>query len=695
MQLIPLNKLDESPNNVRKTPNPAFEEQLSHDIEAHGLLKNLVVTKSKKRGRYEVIDGGCRLRAMRLIVERGTWKASQEVACKLMEGSDADASEISFAANFQHLNMTPAEECRAFLHFIKDDGDTAAVAKRFGVTQRFVEGRLRLANLAEPIFAALEAGEITLDIAKAFASTDQHEVQLRVYEETRNYYGMSADGIRRMIADGSIRGTDPMARLVGEDAYIAAGGRIERDLFSDAADDRWTDIAIVHELAGAKMEAEAERLASELGLAWINPVAATGSWTARSELELYPVRLPPAPIDDAAQARIDEIEQRLAEISDRFEGIGGDEPDEEAAARLEEEYRTLEDEQYRLANPERTLPDEWKGEVGRFLVLANDGSMVLESEYWSEKPLRFETDENGDVTGGGFVERPTRSDEYVKPTAAEATGPGGKPLSARLFDELAVQRRNILAASLLRDPGLALDYAIFALADHTYQDAGTTIRGGRPQDPVSGEIPKGKAEELLAETFDALDKSWRELREPEQRFTAFRALDDDTKAEWLAYAVATSLTAKKDHSTAYNPMHALLGSILEIDPAGLWRPTSENFFDRVSKSACLAALEEVGGAELAGRYASSKKAELSASCQKLFAGETIVEPHIAERAAAWVPPAMRFDPAENGEPEPDEGEGGPVDDEADPDEVPEDPDGDTEQEPVNDEIAREEAAIEA
>ena len=61
--------------------------------------------------------------------------------------------------------MTPADECRAFLDSINDDGDIEAVANRFGQTKRYVEGRLRLARLAKPIFDALAKGDISLEVA--------------------------------------------------------------------------------------------------------------------------------------------------------------------------------------------------------------------------------------------------------------------------------------------------------------------------------------------------------------------------------------------------------------------------------------------------------------------------------------------------------------------------------------------------
>ena len=44
-----------------------------------------------------------------------------------------------------------------------------------------------------------------IDLAKAYAATDQHEVQLRVFEQMRHAWNPSADAIRRMIADGSLQ----------------------------------------------------------------------------------------------------------------------------------------------------------------------------------------------------------------------------------------------------------------------------------------------------------------------------------------------------------------------------------------------------------------------------------------------------------------------------------------------------------
>ncbi|MBB4859157.1 ParB family chromosome partitioning protein [Novosphingobium chloroacetimidivorans] len=636
---IALSKLQLSASNVRKVLSPEADLQLSHDIEARGLLQNLIVSKAKKRGHFDVIAGGRRLRAMTLIVERGAWTKDHEVSCLVINGDEATISETSLAENFQRMAMTPADECRAFQHFIGTDGSIDEVAKRFGQTRRFIEGRLRLAALAEPIFDALAEGKITLDLAKAYASTDNHEKQLRVFQTygSGGYgYGNTADSIRRAIAQGGVSGKDPMALLVGEDAYVAAGGRIERDLFTDKADDTWSDPEILERLAGEKLETEAKRIAETSGLAWIRPIASTDTWSLRENL--HRVTLPTAPLSEEALARIAEIEERQAAIEVEMEG---ESLSDDAFGEFETESERLAEEHETLSQATPILPPEWKDKVGQILKLSRDGEMVLEPTFYSETPLRLEADEEGNLVPAAPQAPTTGGSDNTPAKRPEAVAPGGKALSARLYDELAVQRRDILAANMLRDPGLALDYAIFAIVDGA-SSLGTTIGTRRLEDPNVGDLPVTKAREVLAEAQDALDSTWTEHECEVARFDAFRALDDDAKGAWIAYSVAISLQAKPTYDQRQNPMQNRLGQILEIDVAAWWRPTSANFFDGIQKGGLLQLLHDLGGPNLSSRYASAKKPEISVNCEKLCAGQAIVEDDVRDRALTWVPNAMRF-----------------------------------------------------
>lgn len=630
-QMIALSKLRHSDSNVRKSGRTDIP-QLAGDIEARGLLQNLCVTALKKpRGHYAVFAGGRRLEALQLLAGEGRIDKDMPVSCKVLEGDDAILSEASLAENFQRVNMTPTDECRAFQHFIGEGCDLDAVAKRFGITRRFVEGRLRLAGLADPVFEALAEGRITLDMAKAYATTADQAKQTRVFEQYGIYSYTTPDQVRRAIAGDALKATDPIAKLLGEDAYVAAGGTIERELFSENGD-RWTDPEIAQGLAAAIMEAEAKRLGEEQGLAWVRPVAAAHIYNATDGL--YRVNLPKAPMTEAEEARADAIQTRLEEIGDELDS---GEVDDEAGAALEAEYDTLEDEWNELQRRPTVLPEDLKGQIGTFLTLASDGKMVLETTYFSETPIRGPEDEADGAR--------SRGSKGATPPP-EKIAPGGKPLSARLSDELAMQRRDILAAAILADPALALDYALFSMIDGNrgFGRYGTTMKAPRPNDPVIGmDGEPTQARIAMEQARDALDASWTEPGDVVSRFEAFRALDDGAKAGWLALMVAGSIEAKPDYSDTTNPLHARLAAILEIDPAQWWRPTSANFFDRVSKGTLLALLGEIGGETLAGRYAASKKPEVSAACQKLFAGEAITEPAIKDAALAWVPGAMRFD----------------------------------------------------
>jgi len=655
IQSIKLSKLRLSPINVRTAPDEQLQiEPMAASIEAKGVLQNLLVTPAKKpRGTYEVFDGGRRWRGLQLLVERGTIVADDyDVPVKVLTGDDATLSETSTAANFHQLKLTPAEECRAFQHFIGSTGDLDAVAKRFGVTRRFVEGRLRLASLAEPIFAALSAGEITLDVAKAYASTESQDKQLLVWNNYKNGY-VNADTIRRVIANETLKANDPIAILVGEARYIEAGGKIDGDLFTDG-NDRWVNPEIAHRLAGEIMEAEATRVGEETGLAWIRPIASNYAHNAAHGLYRAILRQPDL-TDEQAQ-RLTEIEERRSELELEMQD---DTLSEDDFKLLDQEDDRLINEADAIENRAPVLPEELKAHVGAFLLLTPQGEMVLDTQYYSEQQILIEEPvdddqggdgEDGERSSGGFrIGGPKPSEPTYRP---EAVAPVGKPLSSRLYDELAMQRRDILASCILAQPALALDYALFVMVDartktpgrYSYNSTkyGTTIRAGAPQDPNVGDMPTSRAREYLAEAHEGLDAGWTEHESEIDRFEGFRALDDDSKANWLAYIVAISLEAKPGISNEQIPLHNRLASILEIDVASWWRPTSENFFDRVNKGSILSLLDEVGGPALSGRHASLKKTEISASCQKLFAGDTIVEPEIKEAALAWVPNAMRF-----------------------------------------------------
>lgn len=639
IRTIPLNKLVPSTRNVRRSVDEQADLQLKADIDARGLLQNLVVTKvSKPRGGFAVEAGGRRLRALQALAKDGKLARTQDIGCLVIEGSASEGREASLAENFQRLAMNPADECAAFQQLIEKGCDVEGVARRFGLTGRFVEGRLRLASLAPVVFEALGAGEISLDIAKAYAATADRERQAFVFEQVSNGYGYAnPDSIRRMMTQATASATDRRARLVGEEAYVAAGGRVERDLFADDAATRWLDVDLLERLACEKMETLAAEMATEAGLGWVRPTLDCWVAYARTDgLRRVPVETPP--LTDEESAAVEQLENEVEDVVASLEDEPGDEARDEAEARIRELNGRID----AIVSKLPVIDDELKASVGAFLVLDEHGQPRLDSGLYTE------ISEDEDTMSGNTATAHGHADREAGQTSRSPRQTAG--LSQRLADELAMQRRDILAVHVAADPALALDLATFLMVDgqvnYAFEKSGSSLAATRPTDPVPGfKTPGAPAMTAYADAEEALDRSWVERDTRAERFDAFRALPEAARAAWLGHAVARTLEASLNLAGHFScAFHDHLGHLLGIEVARWWRPTGSNYFDRVPKNVALAALAEVGGPALAGPYAKAKKAELAEACERIFAGEFIGEADVKQAALAWVPVEMRFAP---------------------------------------------------
>ena len=635
---IPLSKLMPSLRNVRRASDEQADLQLKADIAARGLLQNLVVASARKpRGSFTVEAGGRRLRALKSLVEDGVMDAVHEVSCLVIGGGAATAQEASLAENFQRLAMNPADECLAFGQLVEQGLDAEHIARRFGVTVRFVEGRLRLSALAPVVFDALGAGEISLDVAKAYAATADQERQAWVFQQLNGgYSGNHPDSVRRMMTQATASASDRRALLVGGDAYVAAGGRIERDLFSDEAGERWLDLPLLERLAAEKMDALAAEKQAQTGLAWVRPNL--DSWVGYALTaglrRVIPER---EPLTEDEQARLEALEAQSEALVAIFED---EDSSDEEQGQAETAIAELEHEIAVLRGKPPVLDEALKSTLGAFLLLDEGGLPTLDTVFYAER----EPEPAGAASGDGGAE-PTPVG--AAGAAAPAAEQPAKPLSRALIDELSIQRRDVLAVHVAADLELALDLATFLMVDrdavYSSERSGSSLIALAPSDPVFGFQTPAKATLAREKAADALDRSWTAGASRSERLDAFRALSAETKAAWLGHAVARTLEASANAPGERRcAFHDHLGQLLGIEVAQWWRPTGANYFDRVPKTVTLAALQEVGGPAFTSAYSGLKKAELSQSAERIFAGDFIGETEVKQRALAWVPEPMRF-----------------------------------------------------
>ena len=297
---IPLNLLQISPLNARKTPPRATEQaELAASIVAHGLLENLIVG-STDTDRYEVLAGGRRLMAMQSLVSEGKLEADHPVACLLHEG---DPQEVSLAENVVRLSMHALDQFEAFAALADQGLSAADISARFGCTDTLVRQRLRMGRIAPEIRAAYRADDITLDTLTAFAVTEDHGQQLAVWEQVKDGY-INGYQVRRLLTNEKIAATSKFVHLIGRDAYDAAGGTSTRDLFCEAKgaiylDDR----APVMRLAQEKLSAAADALKAQEGWKWVQAMPDVPWEVIHKCQNVYPERIDPTPEQEAELAR--------------------------------------------------------------------------------------------------------------------------------------------------------------------------------------------------------------------------------------------------------------------------------------------------------------------------------------------------------------------------------------------------------
>lgn len=626
---VPASKLTVAPTNVRKRSDPVADEELKASILAKGVIQNLIgLPVARKKGEYRITAGGRRLKQVQALIEEGLLEVDYAVPVMVLTDKN-DAVEISLIENLRRLNMTPAEECRAFQAIIETEKKTPGdIAKRFGVTERFVLGRLRLAGLADIIFDALADGKITLDVAKAYAAISDTTRQATVFEELSDGWGANNCGeIRRRLISGFYRGSDPKALLVGRDAYVAAGGRIDSDLFSDAANENWIDSEIVERLADERMQAAAAEIQARNGFGELRVVCHTRvpymDIMALDEVDAEPVPLTPEE-EDRQRA----IEQELEVIAENADEDGYSDEELEVIQTLEAEFTALNE------RPP-VLTEDQKAESLAYLLIGEDGVPRLHERFYSIPEPEVE-DEEGEADLSLDVEP---DDEPVE------EGDSRSPISQRLADELAIMKTELLRVHVASDPHFALDLGTFFMVDATLgyrHDLPSELRANAPSLRVPGFESDTPAAENWEELKAGLDRSWAQSPDITDRYDAFCALPEEARAAWLGYAIARTLHAIPAGGSG-SAMLDHLGRKLKIDVAAWWRPTARRYFDRVSKPTILAHFEEVGGVELRSRYGASKKHDLALSAEKLFGGQIIVEAAVKEKALAWVPEAMRFD----------------------------------------------------
>ncbi|WP_292408540.1 ParB/RepB/Spo0J family partition protein, partial [Mesorhizobium sp.] len=437
--IIPLNKLDLDPKNVRKTYSAEGIAALAGSIRADGyrLLQNLVVRKGDKKGRYFVTAGGRRRAALNLLAEKGEIAKDFPVECKERAGEDAKAT--SLAENVLREDMHPVDQYEAFRDLADEGKSVPDIAARFGTTETIVRRRLALGRVSPRLLEAYRNEDMTFEQLSAFTISDDHEAQERIWNELPAW-NRYASNIRSALAGEGVRAGDKRVKFLGGlDAYEAAGGTVRRDLCDDKEGGFAVDVVKLDALVAAKLESAAKAVKAE-GWKWVEIMPDVSYDTFQAYGRRYPEQVP---LSEAEQAELDQL---TAEYDDLAELIGAEAADEEADAKIEEIDKRI------TALQDRTeiyTPEAF--EIGGAIVtLTNYGDVRIERGLVRPEDDR-DDEADGDDEGGNSVEKPQ---EAGQPKVTH---------SAALVEDLTAQKTAALRVELANNHEIALAAVVHAM----------------------------------------------------------------------------------------------------------------------------------------------------------------------------------------------------------------------------------------
>lgn len=607
---IPLNRLKKSPRNARKTPHRADAiEALAASIAAKKMLQCPIVEPEldddeQPTGFYLVTIGEGRRQAQLLRAKRKEIKKTEPIRC--IVDTKHDAHEISLDENVTRTAMHPADQFEAFQR-LADERSLSAddIATRFGVTATLVRQRLRLASVSPTLMQTYRGGDMTLDQLMAFTLTEDHARQETLWESLPSW-DCSPSAIRRHLTADRVSADDRCAIFVGLQAYQAAGGIVERDLFSEDGGGYLADPALLERLVLERLQALADGFTAD-GWKWASASVSYAS--------------------DHGCARIyAEVREFTADEQARYDALAADVEALDAAEWTEAVQSRAADLSAQidaLDTARSAFSEADKARAGVLVSVGRDGAARI--DYGLIRPEDDERDEAGENT-----------DAQPAPGAPKRT-----PLSDKLVTELTAHRTAGLRDALALQPETAFLALLHLLVLRVFD-----LRQGRScldirlaQVRLSGYAP-GIAEGPALQAVEARHHKWAaRLAAHEADLWAFLAgLSHEEALGLLAHCVSLSVNAMHTTDRAWTGQEPAddLARTLSLDMGLYWSPTADSYFNRVSKARIEEAVAEGRpGDEL--RIAGGKKADMAKAAEGLVQG------------TGWLPEPLRT-PTEEPEP---------------------------------------------
>ena len=611
--LVPLSRLVLRPTgrNVRKTTRMSIPE-LAASIQRVGLLQNLIVIAAADGEHYEVVAGGRRLAALKLLAKKHRIPKEWEVPCLLV--ADGTARTASLTENVQREAMHPADQFEAFAALVAEGRPIEDIAADFSVTPLVVQRRLKLANVSPRLMADYRADAVTLDQLMALSITDDHAAQETAFYDAPTWQRQPS-ALRERLTEREIDAyRHPLVCFVGLDAYEQAGGGIRRDLFAEGdAGVYLTDAALLERLAQDKLAGIAVEVRGE-GWAWVDATLGV------THADLHAFQRAPRerrePTKREAQ-RIEKLQAKMQEVGEALDAALEAEAEDKADA-LQEEGEALGEQLQVLEDGLQDYGATVKAAAGAIVTIDRNGEAVIHRGLLREaeaKALR-----TLERLRQGFGGEDAEHDDEGK----DADDAPKAAISDRLAQRLSAHRTAALQIEVARHPQVALAALVHGMVQTVLQERhyGNDLPLGvrlTVQDRLEGMAPDWP-ESAAAVALRELQQAWGSKlpEDSAELFAALLAMEQGELVRLLAVCVASTADVVTPRAAPSQPGEELAHAV-SLDMAAWWQPTAGGYFKHVPKAAILQAVGEYAP-EHVTRLAKLKKADIASEAERLADG---------------------------------------------------------------------------
>ncbi len=614
MILVPLSRLVLRPTgrNVRKTVPRMSIPELAASIQRVGLLQNLIVILAADGLHYEVVAGGRRLAALKLLAKKHRIGKDWDVPC--LQVADGTARTASLTENVQREAMHPADQFEAFAALVAEGRPIEDIAADFSVTPLVVQRRLKLANVSPRLMADYRADALSLDQLMALAGTDDHAAQESAFYDAPTWQ-RSPSALRDRLTEREIDAyRHPLVRFVGLETYEAAGGGVRRDLFAEGdAGVYLTDAALLERLAQEKLAGIAAEAKAE-GWGWVD--AAPAATFADLQAFQRAPRERREPTKREAQ-RIEKLQEKMRAIGEAVD-TAVDANDEDKADALQEEGEALGEQLQALEDGLQGYSDTVKAAAGAIVTIDRNGQAVIHRGLMREAEAKaLRTLER--LRQGFSGEETEDGDEGEGTDAAPQAA-----ISDRLAQRLSAHRTVALQLGVACRPQVALAALVHGMAQTVLQEryyghdlpVGVRLTVQDRLEALAPDMPESPAAVALRE----MQEVWREKlpQDSAELFTALLAMEQAELMALLAVCMASTVDVVTPRAAPYQP-GAELAQAVGLDMAAWWQPTAEGYFKHVSKAVILQAVGEFAPHSV-NRLAKLKKADIASEAERLADG---------------------------------------------------------------------------